>query len=41
MEAMSKQHDLELSGIREQIEEETQSKLKQLADELNKKQQVS
>ncbi|XP_052094459.1 myomegalin-like isoform X5 [Mytilus californianus] len=39
MEAMSKQHELELNGIRDQIEKEHQKNVKQLLDEINQKQQ--
>lgn len=40
MEAMSKQHEVELNGIRDQIEKEHQKNTKQLLDEINQKHQV-
>ncbi|XP_076090848.1 uncharacterized protein LOC143062910 isoform X4 [Mytilus galloprovincialis] len=39
MEAMSKQHEVELNGIRDQIEKEHQKNTKQLLDEINQKHQ--
>lgn len=39
MEAMSKQHEVELNGIRDQVEKEHQKNTKQLLDEINQKHQ--
>lgn len=41
METMSKQHEAELGTIREKVEEEFTKKIKDLADQVNSKQQVS
>ena len=40
MEMMSKQHDVEISKLRSCVEEENENDIKQLTDDLNKKQQV-